>query len=303
MKGRPATKNDGRRLRFYRHMPKRPSTIALTSDEATILCADKFGDVYALPLFEPSPKLSAAAGDSSSAVTDPTVVNKQNQALVSASALTVHTKQNLRALNNQTRFSKKAEKKMLDFEHQLLLGHVSLLTDLVHVSIKPGEGTQDSDAYRIAHYEESYIITADRDEHIRVSRGLPQSHVIQTYCLGHTEFVNKLCVPHWLPDTLISGGGDDFILVWDWRSGRLRHKADLLTHVRDFARRYHTDRQSVEHCDEETTVATVNLLGSLNRVAVSGIWAVQGSGSEESSSRSNLDGQVIVTCEGSRYPV
>jgi len=52
----------------------------------------------------------------------------------------------------------------------LLLGHASLLTAMAL--------TQD----------ENYIITADRDEHIRVSH-YPDGHSIERFCLGHTKCV------------------------------------------------------------------------------------------------------------------
>lgn len=71
--------------------------------------------------------------------------------------------------------------------------------------------------------ERGYIVTADRDEHIRISRGPPQSHIIEGYCLGHKEFISKMCL---IPGTsmLVSGGGDDELYVWDWPSFNLRRK-------------------------------------------------------------------------------
>ncbi|KAJ8130889.1 hypothetical protein O1611_g2738 [Lasiodiplodia mahajangana] len=78
-----------------------------------------------------------------------------------------------------------------------------------------------------------YILTADRDEHIRVSRGMPQSHVIETYCLGHGSFVNALCIPRSRLAVLISGGGDNELFVWNWLAGTLLATVDLLTHVRE----------------------------------------------------------------------
>lgn len=190
-------------------MPKRPSAIIVTGDDSTILSADKFGDVYSLPLI-PS---------------DNPVLRQRNPRQVklsspAASNLTVHTQGNLNSLKQQqrqkARQSENQEKSGPDFEHRLILGHVSLLTDLAIASIKT-----DSNSTR------SYILSADRDEHIRVSRGLPQSHVIENYCLGHSSFISKLCVPQWSPELLVSGGGDNFLLVWKWIEGHILQKVPL----------------------------------------------------------------------------
>lgn len=56
-------------------------------------------------------------------------------------------------------------------DESLLLGHVSLLTTFL---LSP---------------DEKYIITADRDEHIRVS-WYPQAYTIEQFCLGHEKCVS-----------------------------------------------------------------------------------------------------------------
>jgi tRNA (guanine-N(7)-)-methyltransferase subunit TRM82 len=78
-----------------------------------------------------------------------------------------------------------------------------------------------------------YILTADRDEHIRVSRGIPQTYVIEGFCLGHTEFVSRLCVPSTCPEVLISGGGDDELVVWEWLAGRRISAVDISSHINE----------------------------------------------------------------------
>lgn len=212
-------------------MPKRPSAIVLASNDSLILSGDKFGDVYALPLIP---------GEHSSALPSrPATQARPNQP--AASALTVHSKKNLRALEQQKRQWNQGEWRTEDkpgpaFENKVVLGHVSLLTVLIYISL-PSDGSSGS--------KRTYILTGDRDEHIRVSRGPPQAHVIEGYCQGHTSFISKLCVPEWAPEYLISGGGDNYLLVWNWIEGRIVQKISLV---------------------EQDSGAT--------EVAVRGIWAV-----------------------------
>ena len=54
-------------------------------------------------------------------------------------------------------------------DETLLLGHVSLLTTL------------------LLSKDDKYVITADRDEHIRVS-WYPEAYTIEGYCLGHRKY-------------------------------------------------------------------------------------------------------------------
>ncbi|KAJ3543230.1 hypothetical protein NM688_g5882 [Phlebia brevispora] len=85
---------------------------------------------------------------------------------------------------------------------KLILGHTSLLTTFLL--------TED----------EKYVVSADRDEHIRVS-WYPQGYVIERYCLGHRKYVSAIHIPSFAPSVLLSGGGDPTIKLWDWMSGGL----------------------------------------------------------------------------------
>lgn len=81
------------------------------------------------------------------------------------------------------------------------LGHLSMLLDILVTS------------------DEKYVITADRDEKIRVSK-YPNSYNISAYCLGHKKFVNNIAeVPH-DKEILISCGGDGQFIFWNYKTGK-----------------------------------------------------------------------------------
>ncbi|XP_027879020.1 tRNA (guanine-N(7)-)-methyltransferase non-catalytic subunit wdr4 isoform X2 [Xiphophorus couchianus] len=74
--------------------------------------------------------------------------------------------------------------------------------------------------------DDQYIITADRDEKIRVShRRSPYN--IQSYCLGHHQFVSTLEIPKGHPHWLLSGSGDGTVKLWEFESGRKLQSWDL----------------------------------------------------------------------------
>ncbi|XP_051998984.1 tRNA (guanine-N(7)-)-methyltransferase non-catalytic subunit wdr4-like [Xyrauchen texanus] len=94
---------------------------------------------------------------------------------------------------------------------ELKLGHVSML---LAVALSP---------------DDKYIITADRDEKIRVSfRQAPYN--IQAFCLGHREFVSTLLVPTGHPDWLLSGSGDGTMKIWHYETGRRLQSVDVRQH-------------------------------------------------------------------------
>ena len=264
------------KLTWTRSMPKRPCAVVVTPDGSTILCADKFGDVYSLPLMgqnvEPDiAKIGVSDGSASQ-------TNKTLRApfTPSATSSTVHTKRNREALRQQQMGKNlKVEKKSLNFDHQLLLGHVSLLTDVVCA------------VETLPNFQRNFILTADRDEHIRVSRGIPQSHIVEGYCLGHTEFVSKLCILPPYPHLLLSGGGDGYLLLWNWRSGTIQQRIDLSGQVQSFKTEY--SRRVAKKTDPVSPQEEAEGLdNNEDKIAVTNIKFVQ------ARSRS----EVIVTCEG-----
>lgn len=233
-------------------MPKRPSAITITPDDQSIIIADKFGDVYRMPLLIPANSTAQAARKDTS-------MSKGFRP--SASYSTVHSARNRRALESQLETASKAQtsrkKEPPPFEHELLLGHVSMLTDLKYITVRDDTMSEGANNRNISR---SYIITADRDEHIRISRGPPQSYVIEGFCLGHTEFISKLCILN--TNMLVSGGGDDHLMIWNWRKGELVKIIPL--------------GQSVEAVKTEIVGETLrNEKGSNgDNIAVSGIWVI-----------------------------
>lgn len=206
-----------------RIMPKRPSSIVVTP-ALDILVADKFGDVYAIPLIKSDAPYVPPAKPAAA---------KQPFSKPAATVLTVHSKGNRAALAAQQRAmtntssgggssgGSSARAEGPDFAHTLLLGHVSMLTGLLVA--------QDEQ-------KRNYILTADRDEHIRVSRYAEgQTHVIHGYCLGHKEFVGAMALVEGRTGMLVSGGGDEELFVWNWITGALLSRTNIMTPIKEVA--------------------------------------------------------------------
>lgn len=98
-----------------------------------------------------------------------------------------------------------------------LLGHVLLLNLVVMAE----------------HDGKQYIITGDRDEHVRVLH-YPQLFVIKHWLFGHTQFIASLHIPSLDPLLLFSGGGDDYVCVWKWFDDQLVAKIDVRQHIESY---------------------------------------------------------------------
>lgn len=85
-----------------------------------------------------------------------------------------------------------------NIEPNLLLGHLSMV---LGVAVSAND---------------KFIISADRDEKIRVSF-YPNAYSIHSYCLGHTELVS--CLKLVSVNLLLSGSGDKTLRLWNFKDG------------------------------------------------------------------------------------
>lgn len=83
---------------------------------------------------------------------------------------------------------------------ELILGHICAILGV--------ELTED----------DAYIITCDRDAKIRVTC-YPNTYSIETYCLGHREFVSALKLYSGAERLLLSGSGDGTLRLWKCHKG------------------------------------------------------------------------------------
>ncbi|EPY51226.1 tRNA (guanine-N7-)-methyltransferase subunit Trm82 [Schizosaccharomyces cryophilus OY26] len=89
-----------------------------------------------------------------------------------------------------------------DWKLEPIMGHVSILTQLC-LTNDPRKPDQE------------IIVSSDRDEHIRISR-FPSAYVIEGFCMGHEDFVSRISL--YDNSTLISGGGDNHVFLWDLKT-------------------------------------------------------------------------------------
>ncbi|KAJ1360955.1 hypothetical protein KIN20_020089 [Parelaphostrongylus tenuis] len=93
-------------------------------------------------------------------------------------------------------------------------------------SIKASEncGYTDMNGEESISHDGNFLLAADRDEKIRVSR-YPQTYVIQSYCLGHSAYVSSLAL---LGNRLFSSGGDSIVIEWELECGKVVTRSEKL---------------------------------------------------------------------------
>ncbi|XP_056162714.1 uncharacterized protein LOC130136641 [Syzygium oleosum] len=105
-----------------------------------------------------------------------------------------------------------------------------------HDSVAPGSASSLSNSR--SHQEFSpdgrFIVSADRDYKIRVTvvpkNPLDGAHEIQTFCLGHSEYVSCLDFirsPDYPHGLLVSGSGDSTVRLWDVTLGSLLDTCEI----------------------------------------------------------------------------
>ncbi|CAN9498044.1 unnamed protein product [Ophioblennius macclurei] len=147
-------------------------------------------------------------------------------------------------------------------EGELKMGHLSML---LAVTVSP---------------ENRYIITADRDEKIRVSQ-LRSPHNIQSFCLGHQQFVSALHINSRHPRWLLSGSGDGTVKLWELECGRRLQSRDL--------------RKGEMGCAENQTVSRIcsspdgrHVAVQCERVSIVEVFTLQEEGEEKLVPHSSL---------------
>ncbi|KAG9050429.1 tRNA (guanine-N(7)-)-methyltransferase non-catalytic subunit trm82 [Tulasnella sp. UAMH 9824] len=100
---------------------------------------------------------------------------------------------------------------------ELILGHTSVITSF---TLTP---------------QDEFVVSGDRDEHIRIS-WFPEGYNIERFCMGHLKYVSALHIPQSSPHTLVSGGGDPELFIWDWTNGTLLQKVSVMEKVKPLAK-------------------------------------------------------------------
>lgn len=158
----------------------------------------------------------------------------------------------------------------LPFEHQFVLGHVSMLLRVLPITLPKQDGWKG---------DRTWIFTSDRDEHIRVTRW-PDSFVIDRFLLKHQSFVSSILCPSWGRRWLLSGGGDEYVLAWDWMSGECRQKLELrgvVERVEGVLEGAQTELKKQREGEEREGDKEAKVDEEF-KIVVNGIWEVPGRG-------------------------
>ncbi|KAJ1914456.1 hypothetical protein H4219_004783 [Mycoemilia scoparia] len=169
--------------------PKRINSVIFDSVSENVIVGDKFGDAYKFRLEIDSPIHTTTIHEQS----------QQQQQQQQQQQLKENDKSDPATTPDDGSFGIS--------KPEILLGHVSILTDLEFSWNTTTNGEKIG----------CYIVSADRDEKIRISR-YPNAYNIEGYCLGHTAFVTTVCAPSFAATRLLSGAGDATVKVWQMPS-------------------------------------------------------------------------------------
>ncbi|XP_034939451.1 tRNA (guanine-N(7)-)-methyltransferase non-catalytic subunit WDR4 [Chelonus insularis] len=138
----------------------------------------------------------------------------------------------------------------------LILGHLSMLLDVLVTE------------------NNLFIITADRDEKIRVSR-FPNSYNIESYCLGHTKFINNISeLPH-DKNILVSTGGDGDFKFWNYIVGEELKSVSYSDQINeDDVKRLNENLKKFDLATEEITAIPVKHMRLMKLDDLSSILAL-----------------------------
>uniref|UniRef100_M4C0U5 Uncharacterized protein n=1 Tax=Hyaloperonospora arabidopsidis (strain Emoy2) TaxID=559515 RepID=M4C0U5_HYAAE len=98
----------------------------------------------------------------------------------------------------------------VDRDLRMLLGHTTSM--ITHVAVN---------------HDSSLLLTADRDEKLRVSR-FPNAAIIESYCLGHKASLTKVACSAVTPDLVVSTSMDNTMKLWNMETGNLLASKTLL---------------------------------------------------------------------------
>ncbi|ORX57704.1 WD40 repeat-like protein [Piromyces finnis] len=124
---------------------------------------------------------------------------------------------------------------------KLMMGHVSMLTDI------------------LLSRDEKYILTSDRDEKIRVTK-YPKTYIIKNFCFGHKEYISKMCFIPNNESLLLSGGGDDYLFLWDYVNAKVIQKIDIKTLIEDTIKNNNLNSIETYNVKEITSYSEENLI-------------------------------------------
>ncbi|GMF31121.1 unnamed protein product [Phytophthora lilii] len=101
----------------------------------------------------------------------------------------------------------------VDRDLKTLVGHTTSM--VTHVAVN---------------HDSSLLLTADRDEKLRVSR-FPNAAIIESYCLGHAASLTKVACSAVTPELVVSTSMDNTLKLWQMTTGKLLASEMLLPGV------------------------------------------------------------------------